>query len=154
MPDPPTMRWVLHRHTPPDGPSHLDWMIGAWPGLADNGLPDARILRSWRIQVDPTMALRFAGEAAPDHRRAYLDFRERELSDGRGRITREAHGTAILVADGGARFTLMIQRDDPPSPAHAAPTTLMAAPDPHRPGWWVFQRADPSNHPPDRDPAH
>jgi hypothetical protein len=102
--------WVLHRHTLGDGSSHLDLMIGPWPGLSDGADgAGARSLRSWRLGLDPRESSAFAGEDGPDHRRVYLDVVERVLDGGRGTVRRLAGGAAAVMEAGEDRVVVRLR---------------------------------------------
>lgn len=81
-------RWVLLRHTLPDGTSHLDWML-------DRG--DGEGLLSFRLGegTDVRSAAVFMAERIGDHRREYLDY-EGPVSGGRGMVARVDSGEAVV----------------------------------------------------------
>lgn len=93
-------RFVVLRHSVPDGSWHLDWMIETRPSAG----PDDRSLLTFRTTSLPTESPTFEAERIGDHRACYLDF-EGHLGAGRGLVTRvlawqaDAHweGARLLV---------------------------------------------------------
>lgn len=92
-------RWVLLRHTLPDGSSHHDWMLerGEHPpraGTHEAGLLTFRL----PVGVNPLSSRlkQFAGERIGLHRREYLDY-EGPVSGGRGEVTRIDSGLCEVV---------------------------------------------------------
>jgi hypothetical protein len=70
-------RFVLQRHSLPDGTLHFDFMVERAPGEA---------LLTWRLAGPlPAAGESVSGERASDHRAVYLDY-EGEISGGRGSV--------------------------------------------------------------------
>lgn len=85
-------RWVLLKHTLPDGASHFDWL------LEDPSDPAGPLI-SFRLDatlpwppIGPFDALRIQ-----PHRRAYLDY-QGPVSGNRGLVTRLATGESPILA--------------------------------------------------------
>ena len=73
-------RYVILEH---DHPSrHWDLM-----------LESGEVLRTWRLASCPVAGASVAAEAAPDHRRLYLDY-EGPISGGRGHVFRWDSGSS------------------------------------------------------------
>lgn len=100
-------RWVILRHTLPDGSCHLDWLLEPPPGASvDN---PARPLISFRVPAhggrpDHAGIDRFPAERIGGHRLEYLDY-EGPVSGGRGRVDRASAGDCTIHADG-SRFVV------------------------------------------------
>ncbi|MCL4222684.1 MAG: hypothetical protein KJZ65_15100 [Phycisphaerales bacterium] len=90
------LRFVVLRHTAPDGAWHFDWMIETRPSAG----PDDRTLLTFRTAVLPTEAPAFEAERIGDHRARYLDF-QGDLGGLRGHVERIAAGRADLRRRGG-----------------------------------------------------
>lgn len=89
-------RWVLLRHTLPEGGDHLDWLI------EDPDDPSGRLLA---FRLAPTVpwppTTGFDAERLKPHRRDFLTY-EGPLSGNRGEVRRIAGGEcrALRAADG------------------------------------------------------
>lgn len=83
------LRFVVLRHTAPDGAWHFDWLIETRPSTG----PDDRSLLSFRTASLPTEAPAFEAERIADHRAHYLDF-QGDIGQGRGVVRRAAAGKA------------------------------------------------------------
>ncbi|GAB4518279.1 MAG: hypothetical protein Tsb0013_22430 [Phycisphaerales bacterium] len=97
------VRSVALLHTPDNGAVHVDWMWSPGPGLPD---PDARVLRTFRLQTTPIDAPpSFEAVRLPDHRARYLWF-EGEIGRGLGRVQRLWSGVARLLEWTDHRFDI------------------------------------------------
>lgn len=87
----PIDRWVLLKHTLPDGSSHLDWML-------DIGGTEGARLVTYRLERRPDDVAVTTLDALrlEDHRRVYLDY-EGEISGGRGEVERVCSGTVRVL---------------------------------------------------------
>ena len=86
-------RWVLLRHTLPDGTSHHDWMLER-SGHKDAGLLTLRL----EDGVRPTERglHTFSAEQLTPHRREYLEY-EGPVSGDRGRVVRVESGVCEVI---------------------------------------------------------
>lgn len=118
-------RWVLLKHTTPDGAWHLDWMLEPRAVGEQDGhgvmLLTFRIGRlAARDWVSPEAARRtladvskggfgFAARRLPDHRSQYLDY-EGPISGNRGEVRRLLAGTCTWwnLALGEGRAEVML----------------------------------------------
>lgn len=90
-------RWVLLRHTLPDGSSHHDWMLERGEqrrGGASGGLLTFR-LPAGVNPLDSSLK-QFGGERIGLHRREYLEY-EGPVSGGRGVVARIDSGLCEVV---------------------------------------------------------
>lgn len=85
------LRFVVLRHTKPDGSWHFDWMIE----IRRSAGPGDRSLLTFRTTAVPTETPAFEAERIADHRAHYLDF-QGDIGQGRGRVTRIVAGRAEL----------------------------------------------------------
>lgn len=102
----PMLRFVLLKHTAPDGAWHFDWMIETRPSAG----PDDRSLLTFRTSSLPTESAAFDARRIADHRAHYLDF-EGDLGQARGRVDRIAAGQAAVQWTGNRLLVQCMTRD-------------------------------------------
>ena len=94
-------RWVLLRHDLPDASWHYDWMLERPGAVAGSALITFRVLE----RPDDPRVWEMHAERLPDHRAVYLDY-EGEVSGGRGRVTRIAAGSCLVMRDDEQEFSV------------------------------------------------
>jgi hypothetical protein len=87
---------VLLEHTLPDGRRHWDWLIERPRGGEGSRLISFRV--ELRIDGLHGEGRSFGAVRMADHRRQYLEY-EGEVSGGRGRVVRVAHGEVLDVSE-------------------------------------------------------
>ncbi len=93
-------RWVLLKHSEPDGRCHLDWML-------EQSGTDRLLTFRLAEGVDVRSAAEFDAERIADHRPMYLEY-EGPISGGRGEVRRLAEGTCRLSPQPGGPLSIEI----------------------------------------------